>query len=173
MLGVGLGSAVAGLTKSLATQIVLNTIGSAAIGGIVTYLGNILRGECDLGKNVIEAAVLSGLLGGSGSYIGAKLSSGIRSYIASRDTYRILKTPIESRMRLYHAHTVTQPVSRKPPPIAWGAALGNAAGIILSNAGPMINFFSQIVKLVIFVLLNRDVHVDDLYGFIVLAQKEG
>ena len=142
-LGFGLGAGIARLTTNLAARIALNAVGSGFIGGALTYLGNILQGECDLWKNVWETAILNGILGGIGGYAGDKLSQGLGTYVARRDTYNLLQVPIRARMPLIHSYMLTRPFISTSP-IAWGTTIGNGVGLSLSNAGPSINFFSQI-----------------------------
>jgi hypothetical protein len=144
-LGVGLGS-LTGKIGSIGIRAVLNAGGGAIIGGGLTFIGNILRGECDLHKNVLESMVVNGVLSGVGSFIGDKLSIKLDKFFDERATSRFLSSPLEERLKINMLSNMVNNTRRllgpSPAPPAWGTAIGNITGTVISNVGSTVNFFN-------------------------------
>ena len=117
----GLGGGLGYIT----TNVFATTIGSGFIGSGLTYLGNVLNGECDLMKNVWEVGVLSGVFGGLGSYVGNTISRGGNA-IAYRTNYaKFWNESIFTRM--------ANGSPAKSSTLATGFA--NSTSITISNSG--------------------------------------
>jgi hypothetical protein len=157
--GMAWGGKVAGLGLNLRQTVFLNGLGSAGIGGGVTYLQNLLSGSCN---DVVLSAAFSGLLGAGGSGIadgwlarntflrGRAYDSHIEDITTKWFRNRVLsgQTPRNSvdwslayrgfrRNSMYLAGA-----NRSMPPMFnnTAIAIANGLGISLSNSGAFANF---------------------------------
>ncbi len=127
MLGTGLGFAT--------TSIFWNVAGSAVIGGGMTLAGNFLRGECDLSKNVLEAAILNGVFSGAATAFGAVFSKAGSTVMSRIDEIKYWKIPTDFRiMGASMANSMRYIKTFEPSwrPVVTGFA--NAFSITLSNS---------------------------------------
>jgi len=133
-LGAGLSAKVAKWTGSILGRAVMNAAGSAAIGGGVQAVRNVVEGR-ELSADVGKVALVSGSLGGVGSAAGDLLQRGIIAI--SQDT-----PLIQSLRRSGVLLKVSGPSSRyllpgeRLPP-STGSIIGTTGGVFVSNLGPV------------------------------------
>ncbi|WP_444679704.1 hypothetical protein [Halomonas sp. E19] len=119
--GGGLGTITSGLVWR--TNIIVNTVGSGAIGAGVAAAKNELTGSCDDPWAAAHTAIL---LGGAGSLAGTGIGGIIRG--AGRAKYERLPEEVKSLLNSNAIHELP-----KNPYQKFGVTLGDALGGAVSN----------------------------------------
>lgn len=126
--GVGLAAAISNLTRSIGAQLVLNTLGSAGIGGASRLGQNLISGKC-LTQNVGRDAILSGFLGSLG-FAAVKAQSAISGAAASTAWNN---ASLSQRLR-----SISNAISVPANANSLAVGVGNAIAITTANSLPII-----------------------------------